>query len=111
MSSPAAGPPPDDPIEPPSLASRATPEGVPALTPQPDDTLRNADEVRQAILAGQALAPPEPPHEPVLVRRRRVLLPLALFLATCASTFAAGLSNWQPEILLAERVTWEDLWK
>jgi membrane-associated protease RseP (regulator of RpoE activity) len=32
--------------------------------------------------------------------RRRVVLPVALFLATCASTFFAGATDWQPFIFL-----------
>jgi len=33
--------------------------------------------------------------------RRRVVLPVVLFLATCASTFIAGALQWHPEIYLA----------
>lgn len=32
-------------------------------------------------------------------RRRRVLVPLLSFVATCASTFAAGATNWSPDRL------------
>jgi Zn-dependent protease len=33
-------------------------------------------------------------------RRRRIGLPLALFVATCASTFFAGATNWEPFLFL-----------
>jgi Zn-dependent protease len=110
MSSPAAGPPPDDPIKHPPFVSGAAPEAAPGYVLGSDDALRNADEVRQAILAGQALAPPLSPPEFVSIRRRRVVLPLVLFLVTCASTFAAGLAHWEPALLLSEQVTWKQLW-
>jgi membrane-associated protease RseP (regulator of RpoE activity) len=34
-------------------------------------------------------------------RRRRLFSPLVLFLATCVSTFAAGATNWSPDLLMA----------
>jgi Zn-dependent protease len=109
MTPPASDPSPDDPIKPPLLASSAPPDApVPELLSGSNDTLSTPEEVRQAILAGQAVTPPP---EAVYMRRRRVMLPLVLFLVTCASTFAAGLSNWEPEILLSERISWKQLWE
>jgi membrane-associated protease RseP (regulator of RpoE activity) len=35
-------------------------------------------------------------------RRRRILQPLVLFLATCFSTFFAGATNWMPHVYLAD---------
>ena len=103
-----SGPSPGDPIKPnPPVAGRA-PDSAAAEAASTDDILHTPEQVREAILIGQGLAP-QPP-EPVYVRRRRVMLPLVLFLVTCASTFAAGLSNWEPEILLSEQITWQQLW-
>jgi hypothetical protein len=39
-------------------------------------------------------------------RRRRVVLPLVLFLLTCASTFFAGATGWMPMELMAEGVAY-----
>jgi membrane-associated protease RseP (regulator of RpoE activity) len=50
-------------------------------------------EIVQAELA-------EPPPRPM--RRRRVVLPLVLFLLTCASTFFVGATGWQPEMLFSD---------
>ena len=39
-------------------------------------------------------------REPVFrVPRRRVALPLVLFVATCLSTFWVGAANWRPELI------------
>jgi membrane-associated protease RseP (regulator of RpoE activity) len=61
---------------------------------QPDVTVAElavgqapASEIVQAELA-------EPPQ--LSRRRRRVVLPLVLFLLTCASTFFAGVTGWMP---------------
>jgi Zn-dependent protease len=35
-------------------------------------------------------------------RKRKVRLPLTLFVATCASTFWAGASHWSPDLLLSD---------
>ncbi len=45
----------------------------------------------QAAARGEGLAPPP---------RRKVALPLVLFVATCASTFCAGASDWAPFLFL-----------
>src|SRR5262245_31176608 len=50
-------------------------------------------EIVQAELA-------EPPPRPI--RRRRVVLPLVLFLLTCASTFFVGATGWQPELFFSD---------
>jgi len=42
------------------------------------------------IVQAEFVDPPRPP------RRRRVVLPLVLFLLTCASTFFAGATGWMP---------------
>src|SRR5688572_5457394 len=49
-------------------------------------------KARQSEMVQAELADaPSPPH-----RRRRVLVPLVLFLLTCASTFLAGATGWMP---------------
>src|SRR5206468_4304317 len=42
-------------------------------------------------------------------RRRRVVLPLVLFLLTCASTFFAGATGWMPLEPISEGLTWTSL--
>jgi membrane-associated protease RseP (regulator of RpoE activity) len=43
------------------------------------------------------LVEPEEPPLPRRVRQRRIVLPVVLFLLTCASTFFAGATQWMPE--------------
>jgi hypothetical protein len=40
------------------------------------------------------------PHPPLATRRRRIVLPLVLFLATCLSTFFVGATGWLPHLYL-----------
>jgi membrane-associated protease RseP (regulator of RpoE activity) len=69
------------------------PNYLPFRAPQ---TAPTADEVREAIVLGEAPPPAyalPPPPSP----QRRMLLPLALFLATCLSTFWTGAVQFDPE--------------
>ncbi|MEO1497157.1 MAG: site-2 protease family protein [Planctomycetota bacterium] len=72
---------------PPSRASAAAPTPTPAQQPSP------ASPIGRELLASdvESRAP-----RASRVRRRRVRLPLILFIATCASTFWVGAADWQP---------------
>ena len=56
--------------------------------------LERAEPIFEAELAG--VSPGSPPELPPPVRRRRVILPLVLFLLTCLSTFVTGACMWWP---------------
>jgi Zn-dependent protease len=49
-------------------------------------------------------AEPEPERDGSRPRRRRVRLPIILFLLTCASTFLAGATNFQPDAYFLDAV-------
>ncbi|HJN07606.1 MAG TPA: site-2 protease family protein [Pirellulaceae bacterium] len=56
--------------------------------------LENVEPIFQAELAD--VSPDVSPEPPPQVRRRRVILPIVLFLLTCLSTFVAGACMWWP---------------
>jgi membrane-associated protease RseP (regulator of RpoE activity) len=64
-------------------------QAVPELAP---DVLRwqEANGAQDAVLAERQLSPAD------FGRRRRVFLPVSLFIATCLSTFIAGALDWDP---------------
>jgi membrane-associated protease RseP (regulator of RpoE activity) len=73
----------------------------------PDGPIADAGLAAAPQAAPRAELTPDPgPHVPANVPdefdagppryQRRVMLPLALFLATCATTFAAGVYGWEP---------------
>lgn len=47
----------------------------------------------------------DPQPRPLSRRRRRVVLPLVLFLLTCLSTFFAGATGWKPHLFLFSNAT------
>lgn len=67
--------------------------------PSPRLDISEADAVRPALVAAgdEPFARPERAAPlPVRPRRRRLRLPLVLFLLTCLSTFIAGATRWMP---------------
>ncbi|MEX0977470.1 MAG: hypothetical protein WDZ48_01375, partial [Pirellulales bacterium] len=92
--------------------SESTGEGrehdVPSLPIEPEpDVLRwpgAREEANPPAEVERSVLLATPPLERELTagdlgpRRRRVVLPLVLFLATCASTFLAGALSWNPGI-------------
>ena len=59
-------------------------------------------EVVRADLAEPAAVKPEERKQPA--RRRRVVLPIVLFLLTCLSTFLAGVTGWLPHAFLGRGI-------
>jgi hypothetical protein len=87
------------PAEPPDSASSAAPAApsrpqLPPDDPFHDPALAHLPELRPSHLG----SPPQPHPESDggIPPQRRVMLPLALFLATCASTFWVGVTRWDP---------------
>jgi membrane-associated protease RseP (regulator of RpoE activity) len=89
----------------PDDASRPPAETEPAVLPWPGSNVVGSGNAQSADAAGRDYAADaelrslsdDDFRSP---RRRRVLLPAALFLATCASTFFAGALNWNPAIYI-----------
>src|SRR5262249_26786200 len=69
-------------------------EPEPALLPWPGSTARQPSEAAQRAELRELTA-----HDLAQPRQRRVVTPFLLFIATCASTFIAGATNWNPIIL------------
>jgi hypothetical protein len=71
-----------------------------AVGQAPESEVVRADFAASEVVQAELAEPPRP-------RRRRVALPLVLFLLTCVSTFFAGATGWlPPEFLLSG---WGDL--
>lgn len=76
-------------------SSGGLPSVGPPATPSPEPTPILAELVSAPVCADAALAIGRPP-------RRRVALPLFLFVATCISTFWVGAGGWDPLVALSE---------
>ncbi|HYO24231.1 MAG TPA: site-2 protease family protein [Lacipirellulaceae bacterium] len=88
------------PVERPASGAPAAPPTLPSLPadaaaarPRQDDPFHDAAVSHLPELHPRDLASRRDVAEPP---DRRVLLPLALFLATCASTFWVGVTHWDP---------------
>ncbi|MEM7674971.1 MAG: site-2 protease family protein [Myxococcota bacterium] len=93
-------PPPDGPVDPPRDVS----SDAPSFVAEVGAGVGAGRELRASDL-GSPVGSPAEPHavRPPVVRRRRVRLPLMLFIATCLSTFWVGAADWKPMERLA---TW-----
>lgn len=69
-------------------------------------TLLEEDSVEFSSQASGISEGMTPSPHTVPVRKRRVLLPVLLFLATCVSTFFVGMTNWQPLEELLGLMAW-----
>jgi Zn-dependent protease len=98
-----------------SSPSDPRPPEQPALVPA---TSAATGEARRATSGAQNKTPIMPAGEPVagpqLTRdhlrsphRRRLALPLLLFLATCLSTFWVGAANWRPQLIESPDAMWQ----
>lgn len=67
---------------------------------------RDASDAVEFSAQAPGLEQGKPSPHSMPLRKRRVRLPVILFVATCASTFWVGMSNWQPLEEIVNVITW-----
>ncbi len=67
---------------------------------------RDASDAVEFSAQAPGLEQGKPSPHSMPLRKRRVRLPVILFVATCASTFWVGMSNWQPLEEIFNVITW-----
>src|SRR5437763_413617 len=91
----------------PQPGEQPLPSGSPAIPAEVIDDKEPLEAGIEYLVAAEGLSPQEvlpqledrPVRRPLLLRRR-VLLPLGLFLATCFTTWLAGACRWVPHVYL-----------